>query len=210
MDNKFIRLNTVFELPENVKEAIIDLSKEIVKNHEALFVLDGINFYPHITIYSPEYPESNFDKVLRAVEEIAKNTKRFEFIYEKKENHEGFIGVGFNLSPEIKNIHREIVNKLNSLREGRIRDKYKMSLDDYKMTFSSEQRENIEKYGYPDAMNLYRPHLTIIRLKNEILAKEVEQNLDWKISNFIVDKIAIYTMGEHGTCKEKLAIFNLI
>jgi len=54
---KFIRLNTVLKLPDKVAEKAVALSHEIVKNSKAVFVLDGIQFHPHITVYSPEYPE---------------------------------------------------------------------------------------------------------------------------------------------------------
>jgi len=196
--NKFVRLNTAFKPPENIAEKAIGLSREISKNNEVFFVLDGIQFYPHITIYSPEYPEKNLDKMLEKVAEIASTTEKFKLTLKGISSSQGFISIKFDYTQEIKKIHEGIVLELNSLREGHIREKY--TADDYKMSFTQEQQENIKKYGYPDSMSLYSPHLTIIRLKDESLAKTISEEIKWDIPEFTVEKIAIYKMGEHGTC----------
>ena len=205
--NKFVRLNITFKLPENIAEKAIGLSREISKNNEAFFVLDNVQFHPHITIYSPEYPEKNLGKALEKVAEIASNTEKVNLTLKGIISGQGFIGVKFNYTQEIKKIHERIVLELNSLREGYIREKY--TVDDYKMNFTQEQQENIKKYGYPDSMGLYLPHLTIIRLKDEQLAKAVLEEIRWDILEFTIEKVAIYEMGEHGTCRELVKKFNL-
>ncbi len=205
--NKFIRLNIAFKLPKNVAERAIGLSREISKNNEAFFVLDGIQFYPHITIYSPEYPEKNLDKMLERVAEIANTTEKVNLTLKGISSGQGFISIKFDYTQEVKKIHEGIVLELNSLREGHIREKY---TDDYKMSFTQKQQENIKKYGYPDSMSLYFPHLTIIRLKDESLAKTISEEIKWDVPEFTVEKIAIYKMGEHGTCRELAKEISLI
>lgn len=205
--NKFTRLNITFKLPESVAEKAISLSRKISKNNETIFVLDGIQFHPHITIYSPEYPEKNLDKVLEKVAEIASNTEKVNLVSKGISSDQGFISVEFNYTPELKEIHEESVLKLNSLREGHIREKY--TADNYKMRFTLKQQESIKKYGYPDSMSLYFPHLTVIRLKDELLAKNISEQIRWDIPEFTADKIAVYKMGEHGTCRELVKKFNL-
>ncbi|UCD04566.1 MAG: 2'-5' RNA ligase family protein [Candidatus Woesearchaeota archaeon] len=208
VDLDYIRLNVAFKPPEEVIEKAINLSQEVSKNKEVFFILDGIQFHPHITIYSPKFPKSNLNKVLEIVEEIAKNTSRVEFQVKNIRVYKRFISVNFNYSLDVKSLHEEIVAKLNPLREGCIRKEYEEG-SDYHMKFSSEQKENIKKYGYPESMNLYKPHLTIIRLKEESLAGEVVKSIKWDIPQFIVDKIAVYEMGEHGTCRALVKEFNL-
>ena len=205
--NKFVRLNTAFKLPEDIAEKAISLSSETSKNNEAFFVLDGIQFHPHITIYSPEYPEKNLDKVLEKVAEIASKTEKVKLTLKGISSYQGSISIKFDYTKEIKKIHEGIISELNSLREGHIREKY--TADDYKMKFTKEQQENIKKYGYPYSMGLYFPHLTIIRLKDEQLAKAVLEEIRWDILEFTIEKVAIYEMGEHGTCRELVKKFNL-
>lgn len=207
-ENKFIRLNTAFKPPKYIAEKAIVLSREISKENGVFFVLDAIHFHPHITIYSPEYPKSNIDKILKIIEKITSNTAKLKFQFLKISGEQGFISVKFNYSPEIKSFHEEIVTKLNPLREGRIKGRRKEG-SDYQMNFNPEQKENIKKYGYPDAMNLYSPHLTITRLKEESSVEQISKNLNWDISQFTVDEIGVYKMGEHGTCQELVKEFNL-
>ena len=205
--NKFTRLNTVFNLPEDIAEKAISLSSETSKNNEAFFVLDGIQFHPHITIYSPEYPEKNLDKVLEKVAEIASKTEKVKLTLKGISSYQGFISIKFDYTEEIKKIHEGIVSELNFLREGHIREKY--TTNNYKMNFTQEQQENIKRYGYPGSMALYSSHLTIVRLKDERLAKAISKEIKWDIPEFTIEKIAVYKMGEHGTCRELVKTFSL-
>ncbi len=207
MSDNFIRLNTVFKLPDDVAREAIALSREIGGKNEAFFVLDDIQFLPHITIYSPEYPKKNLDKVLKKVGEIANNTEKVNLISKEISSGERFIIVEFDYTQAIKKIHEEVVLTINSLREGRLWEKY--TSGDYKIKFNPEQQKNIEKYGYPNSMSLYLPHLTIIRLKDELSAGAISKNIKWSIPRFTVDKIAIYEMGKHGTCKSLVKEFKL-
>jgi 2'-5' RNA ligase len=208
LPSDFLRLNTAFKLPMNATEKAIALSQEIGRNYKTFFIIDNVQFYPHITIYSPEYPQLNINKILKVVERITSNASQIYFRFRKINSNQGFISIGFDYSPEIKRLHEEIVKKLNPLRMERIRKGY-LEDSDYHMEFSQKQKENIKNYGYPDVMDLYKPHLTIARLKNESLAQKVSKDVNWDIPEFSVDKLAIYEMGEHGTCKELIKEFEL-
>lgn len=201
----FIRLNTAFIPPKEVSEKAIELSKAISSSADAYFVLDGIQSYPHITIYPPEYPEENVAKLLETVDQITKSLSQLDFKFKNLDSGQGYLGVAFEHSDEIQQVHEKLVSVLNPLREGRIRDKYA----EYYMKFNSEQLQNIERYGYPGAMNLYNPHLTITRLKNEDEAEQALSDIRWDILEFMVNKIGVYKMGEHGTCRELVKEFNL-
>lgn len=202
---KFIRLNTAFIPPKEVSEKAIELSRSISDSADAYFVLDGIRFYPHITIYPPEYPEEKVSEVLEAVEQISRSFSPIKFKYRRIDSLEGYVGISFKHTLEIKTIHEQLIKTLNPLREGRIREKY----SEYQMEFTSAQLENIKSYGYPDAMSLYNPHLTITRLKDENKIREILEKIKWGILEFTVDKIGIYKTGEHGTCRELIKEFSL-
>ena len=115
--------------------------------------------------------------------------------------------MGFVSSPEIKRLHERIVKILNPLREGHLKGKYEAPA--YRMKLSQEKKENIAKYGYPGAMTLYHPHLSIIRLEEEFSAEKVAETIKWNAVEFIVDKLVVYTMGENGTCNKLVREFAL-
>ena len=206
--DKLVRLNIAFKPSKNVIEKVVSISREIGKNNGIFFVLDNIQFHPHITIYAPKYRKDDINKVLKDVKEIAKNTGNIEFQFQKASGGQGFIGVKFNYSPDIKKLHEKIVAKLNPLQKKDIKNENQES-SDYHYNFSPEQKKNIKKYGYPDAMALYSPHLTITRLKNEFLTESILKNINWDIPVFTTNQIAVYEMGEHGSCKKLIKEFYL-
>ncbi|MCK5320453.1 DUF1045 domain-containing protein [Candidatus Parcubacteria bacterium] len=204
-EEKYIRLNIVIKPPIKVIEEIIKLSKSIADEYSHEFILDGKNFYPHITVYSPLYPKKNLKKVINKVGDFANNFRTIDLETKKIKEGQAYIGVEFEYTNDIKKFHELVVEKLNPLREGSYKPIYDAA--DYRMKISEEKKENIAKYGYPNAMTLYRPHMTIIRLKNEAEAKKVASEIDWKIKSFKADAIAVYKMGDHGTCIELVKEF---
>lgn len=201
--NKFIKLNVAFRPPKEIRKKVISLGRKISEKYETFFALDDNKFFPHITIYSVDYPMVNYENVLKELEKISLKSSKIIFKFKEIDHLYGYIGIVSQLTPEIKKIHKNIIKQLNYLREGHIRDKY------LKKTYSAKQKKNIKQYGCPDAINLYNPHITITRLKNSQQTKEVVKNIKWKDRKFIIDKIAIYLSSGHGTCIKLIKEFNL-
>jgi len=208
MTKEFIRLNIALKPPEFFAEKAIELSRELGRQFDSHFILDGAEYFPHITVYSPEFPADNLENILAAVKNIAIKTNKLTLRGDQFEAEQGFAGVKFELTDKIKKLHENIVALLNPLREDHIREKYEAP--DYKMKFSPEKIDNIKKYGSASVMELYNPHLTIIRLINEEQANKVAKNLKWEIPEFEASELGIYKMGDHGTCKELVEKFELI
>lgn len=206
MDDDFIRINIAFKPPIEVAELVAGISKDISRRAETYFVIDNQNYFPHITIYSPEYPDHNFEKIVETVENIAKGFSPPKFIFREIKAGQGFVTLDLDYSEEMKRIHETIVENLNPLRENHIRQKY---TDSYMMKFSEEKKENIRKYGYPDSMAFYHPHMSLARLKDESLAEKVAREITWPVKDFEVEKLAAYKMGNHGTCIELAREFTL-
>jgi 2'-5' RNA ligase len=207
MENKFIRLNIAFKPPEIIATKAIALSKKLSRESEPHFVLDGVSVYPHITVYAPEFPEKNLDKILAAARNIAETTKKIKMSGDQFKANQGFVGIKFALTDEIKKFHEKVVALLNPLREDH--NRVKCEAADYKMKLSPKKMENNKKYGYPDALELYNPHLTIIRLADEKQAQAICKNIKWDIPEFEIDELGVYKMGKHGTCRELAGKFEL-
>jgi len=205
----FIRLNTVLRSPPGVGEAITALSREIAETYDEYFILDAEQFFPHVTIYAPEYPSAKQSNVLSSVEAIALKTSRLTLGYVGTTSKQGYVGLRMKLTDEMRDLHIELVEKLNPLRGEQLRAAYREDAADYQMRFSDDQKGNIKKYGFPEAMSLYNPHMTVIRLKDEAEAKEVAERLSWIIDSFEFTQLGVYAMGDHGTCIEELAAFDL-
>lgn len=198
MTNNCQRINIAVKLPRDIFGEVIELSNEISKDNDAYFALDGSNFIPHITLYSPEYPSENIDKVLNTASQIIKNTLAFTARFTEIRSHFGYIDIALGKTEEWIDLHERIVNELNPLRDGHLREKY-LDSEELKQ-YTNQQQEYIKKYGYPEVLNSFTPHLTVGRLRDEVLAKEVARSLDFPFKDFQVTHLAAFTMGDHGTC----------
>lgn len=207
MSNDYQRINIAVKLPENIFREAIKLSREISKGNQAHFVLDGISFIPHITLYSPEYPSKNTDGVLEKVGRVIKDNSAFIVHPIEIRFHLGYIDIAFKKTTEWLALHKSIVNKLNPFRENHLREKYSDS-EELKQ-YSDQQQEYIKKYGYPEVFDSFTPHLTLSRLEDEKAAEKVTASLDFLFREFQVDTLAAFTMGKHGTCHGILKEWNL-
>ena len=206
----FVCLNTALKVPDSVAERAIELSREVARDNKPKFVLDGVEFHPHITVYSPEYPESRTEDVLRGVEEIAGDTNQIKLRYKEQASERGFIGIRFELTRELQSLHEALIHEINPLRVGHLGEVYIKTDSDYDMKFSAEQQKEIEEYGHPAVMDSYDPHVTIIRLEDKEDAEDIAGSLKWDIEESVVQKLAVYTMGDNGTCRELVKEFDLV
>lgn len=213
--SKYIRLNIAIIPPQKVANAAIELSQELSKMGKVSFILDGRNFHPHVTCYSPEFPAKNLDKITARLEALSKEYRAFENQLEGlKQTWEdpGGVEVKLQRSKHIDELHRKIIKELNPLREGRLREKYRHS--DYPLKFPEERRELMTrmmiKVGYPRVLDAYNPHISITRFENPKITEKSIEKAEWKINTMRVEKIGIFTMGDHGTCKKLLNEFSLL
>lgn len=201
----FTRINIAVKPPHEVVEQVIALSKDLGTHEESFFVLDGLHYFPHLTLYSPEYPEKNIADVLSSVEEIVSQTKSFTATVTFVNSHLGYIDLAIEKTAAWDMVHKTVVDRLNPYREGHIREKYTSKFEAY----SPKQQEYIQEYGYSEVFSTFRPHLTIIRLKDEERAEEVAKKLNFPLHSFQVTELAAYTMGDHGTCTGIIKEFSI-
>ncbi|MCH7641024.1 2'-5' RNA ligase family protein [Patescibacteria group bacterium] len=213
--SEYLRLNIAIIPPEEVAIAAIKLSQELSKLGKASFILDGRDFHPHVTCYSPEFPVKNLDKIVARLETLAKEYRAFENKLEgfvPTPEDPGTVEVKLKKSKEIDELHRKIIKELNPLREGHLREKYRRP--DFPLKFPEDRRELMTKImkevGYPRVLDAYGPHISIIRFENPEIAEEAIEKTEWKINSMRVEKIGIFTMGDYGTCKKLLNEFSLL
>lgn len=208
----FIRLNVALKVPNDAAERAIRLSHGIAEEHKAFFILDGEELHPHITVYSTEYPANNRDKIFESLKNVSRRNKSMNLRFTDFGAEYGWIGINIKNSREILNLHKEVITELNPLRDGHIREEYGEPSRKHpiKIEFSPEQQENIDNYGHPMVMDLYKPHMTIIRLESVEEAATATEDLKWGVENFTATSLAAYRSGEHGTCRELIQEFSFV
>lgn len=158
---------------------------------------------PHISLYQAAYPQRNRGALIEAVNGIARRqTMLFEVTLRGFSVFwDTFVFWDAVKTAALTRLHRELLEVLNPLREGKLLPIHEQLLADE--SIPRGLRESIRRYGNPLCGDEERPHLTLTRLKEaaktnvalEILRAELGTELSFP-ANFI----AIGDVGPHGTC----------
>ncbi len=203
MSKGSISCNIAILPPESITEKAIKLSK-MLKKHGTLFVLDKKKYYPHVTLYMTEFPAKNLKFVKKTLQQLTPKTKPFEIKFVRyRQSKDGYTDISFKRNKNILQLHKKVVHRINSLREGLVRPK---DLARFRQ-FSKEKQKNLRLYGYDNVLSEFIPHLTLAKLERAD-KKELSRLSNFDFS-FIVKEIGLFQSAEHGTCKKLIARFQL-
>jgi len=199
-----VLLNVCIIPPASVGTMCIELSKSL-DSKNTLFVLDGVNRFPHMTLFMARFPKSAIPEVIAHVQEIAESTKEFVC------KHAGYFmtdgqhaEVSYVKSKELLDLHEKVIEMLKRYRYSAgnpVAEKY---FDPY----TSKQKVNAQETGYDLAHSLYRPHITLTRYKTN----EDRQPFlpDAKNLSFVANTIAVYKADDNGAVFEELGTYRVV
>lgn len=202
-----LRINIAFRVPKEVENEALRIAASLAKTKDSFFFLDGITALPHISLYAPVVSEKNVDEVLQVVEEKAKEIEQLYVTLKEIAEGQGFITLEFGLTPDIKKAQDAIVRAVEPFREKVVEEKFVGGVD-YAMNLSQGSLQSIEKYGSVGIVN-YHPHITLLQVIDPIDAKLTKRKVLWSIPRFLVSKIGVFAMGDHGVCTELIEEFPL-
>jgi 2'-5' RNA ligase len=195
--------NIVIYPPKDIATKAIKMSKTFKKKGGS-FVLDGTNYFPHITIYMTEFPLKNISKVKKLLKQLVSEIKPFQITAsDYRQNKDGYIDVNYKKTNNIKELQKKVIKLLNPLREGLLRPKDKERME----KFSKSHQKNIKLYGYRGVGTEFYPHLTFTKL--EQFNKSALSKIRKKNFSFKVNRIGLFYLGEYGTCRKLIQIFDL-
>ena len=194
--------NIVIYPPADISKKAAEVSKKL-KRKGGLFVLDGKSYFPHITIYMTEFPVKNVPRIRKILREFAAKTKSFHATSLKyRQSKDGYIDVDYRKSKEVKGLQKKILSLLNPLREELLRPKDKARMSE----LSKAQQRNIMRYGYRSVGAEFFPHLTFTKL--EKFDKSALSKIEKPNFSFEVGKIGLFYLGDYGTCRKLIEIFD--
>lgn len=185
----------------------IEASK-LTKQYESFFTLEDGKFYPHMSLYMFQLNEGDISRVEEVLANIAKDTATVSARATTYRLGEGF-GVGYvdpeyEITDELSSLQHRVKEAVNPIRAG-------MRESDVKKMQDAEGLKlvNLQKYGYPAVGDLFRPHITLTRLKEH--NPKVLELLPQDVSTFsgVFDRLGLFEMGENGTCIRKIVEFTL-
>ena len=183
-------------------------SSLITQKYDSFFTLEDGKYYPHMSLYMFQLNEVDIPKVEEILTGIAKDTQAVTASATTYSLGTGF-GVGYvdpeyEVSEKLSSLQNRVIEAVNPIRAG-------MRESDVRKMQDAEglRLENLQKYGYPAIGDLFRPHITLTRLKEH--NPEVLELLPQDVSTFsgVFDRLGLFEMGENGTCIRKIAEFPL-
>jgi hypothetical protein len=186
-----------------LRDIAISQSQKLAKDEDgAYFVLSEDTCVPHLSLYMVQLKVSDLPKVEDWMRKLAATITPLQLEACRTSQVRGYLDVEYRGSDLLNAVQMQVVNALNPIREG-------MPAKEIERMNAAEglKRQNFQKYGYPNVGDLFRPHLTFTRLKNE----EADFNLE-DISKFsgVFNKLGVFEVGDHGTCTKEIRPFELL
>ena len=174
-----MKYNIAISLPDDIRDKAIEMSALIVKNG-GIFALSTQDNFPHMTITHFKCSSAEgLDNVVRELEVGLTNVQTFDINQFKYRMNSGWVDVSFKLDKNILSI--------------------------YDMVLTNLQKNNCTKTSSNWDDNL--PHITFSKFDS---SKDFNiETLPKYDFSFIVDRIGVFELGEHGTNKKLLKQFSL-
>ena len=188
---------------------MLKLAELVADKKSVYFYTDGRKFLPHVTIHTLEFPVNNSEMVCEEVEKITLGSKPMELTFKRVYTGWGYIGVEFTKTEQIDNFHKLIIENLNPLREGRLREKYETEISENK--YPKKQVKYIGKYGYHNVLEYFMPHLTLARFTDEDETEEAARPLESiiELPDTRAYDVGVCEVGTHGTITRVIKNFRL-
>lgn len=179
------------------------------KRFESFFTLEDGKYYPHMSLYMFQLDEADVPRVEEVLTRVAKETK---VVHARATTYSlgtgfgvGYVDPEYEVTDALRSLQDRVIESVNPIRAG-MRESDSRKMQDAE----GLKLENLQKYGYPAIGSLFRPHITLTRLKehNPDVLNLLPNNID--TFSGVFDRIGLFEMGENGTCIRKIAEFPLL
>ncbi len=197
--------DVVIEVGEEVAAIARSVSEFLATQKEVCFTLDTTKHVPHVTLYHVSLEETQLPSVLAALSEVASALSFFPIHQTEYQLGDGrWVSMRYEREEFIQKLHNLVLEVVGKLR---VKEEGTQQTEEWSDR-SPERQENLELYGASEIRSLYIPHLTLTRLveKSDMDILDSLPGLDF---SFTASAIALYELGEYGTCHSLLGIFPL-
>jgi 2'-5' RNA ligase len=196
------QLTVALQLPPAIRDHALEQSKRVAAEHPVHFTLNNVSVFPHVTLYAAAFLEIYQAEVVQELTDLTVGQDPLVCRMSNVATHEGYLEINLAPSFTLSAVHGRIVERLSPLRTF-----LREPPSAYRMSFSDEQLLNIHDYGYADAFELFRPHVTLTRLIDPRVGMDVAKTIRWEMPTFTANALVLYEMGEHGTCTSLIQEF---
>lgn len=201
-------LRNIVILPdEETKSYAIECSEAVAASYQTNFILDGQQYYPHITLYQAAYPSDVQPRMEQTLASLARAIQPFDVTLDRFETLMGFIFYAVRKDEQLYALHEQTLTAFNNLRQGALIPDDRNRLEEPHVP--GNIKDSIRTYGYALAKDLYSPHITITRLTDFDDTDQASHILDATPHTFTVRSIHLSDVGHDGTCNNILVSYPL-
>lgn len=176
------------------------MSEWVNARYLTAFVLDRIDRVPHLSLYHFATDGESLPKIIQSLNLLTRSQECFEISaigYDT--TNLPWLGVLYERDEALLKLHQNVLEIVAPFRERKNYDQMEEWSD-----ISPERQENLELYGWSEARSLYRPHITITRFQQAV-GEAVIDTLPMPAFSFYGTALALYELGEYGTCHNLIA-----
>lgn len=204
---KIVNRNVVLLPPKSVMDEAIRRSALAAEVTLSKVTLDDKNCLPHLTLHQFAIPEEN---LMALDEEVGSIVGETSFIQVALSGYSLFGGGGIfwdaDKDHRLRSFHQQLVDVIDSLREGYIMDQHREFLTSA-TDIGKERRKSLGRWGNPLAMNTFWPHITLASCETEEEARKAISALPDGPMEFEAASVHITEVGPNGTCPGSLMEF---
>ncbi len=189
-----------------LREQAIATSEQLAKQKGGQFILDD-QHEPHLSLYMVPLEADVVQEAVARLEIVAQAIGPQAVRAVAYQLARGYLDVEFKKTEALVAIQKDVVDRINPLRRNAIME-FDASLVD---KVFGEVLENIMKYGFRTVgPNHFRPHMTFTRFADEHTRVDLRGGMP-RLATFsgTFDRLGLYKLGQHGTCSELVAAFDL-
>lgn len=194
-------------LPDEALAQKAIAASQKLSEYDSFFTLEPGKVYPHLSLYMFQLNESDISKVDQALQKIASQHRTILATATEYRIGEGFavgyIDPEYEVTSELAALQQVVIEAVNPIRAGmRQKDIAKMA------DARGVKLDNLKDYGYPAIGELFRPHVTLTRLKeHKPEALEVLPDIHEFSGTFT--RLGLFEMGDNGTCVRQIKTIDL-
>ena len=179
-------------------------ASQTLQQFDSLFVLKDGEYFPHASLYMLQLKVEDLPEVEEVLAAIANVTMALELQACRYDHATGFIDAEYEKAPALVHLQRDVIKALNPIRDGmRKKDIERMQ------NAQGLALENFQAYGYKYVGELFRPHMTLTRLKEDN-PKALEVLHQFSTFNGVFTRLGLFEMGDNGTCVREIKTFDFL
>lgn len=194
-EDKKIAVDIVLLLPQEIIDKCVFVNSKL-DNSDYVSFNDGYN--PHITLGMGCVDVDKLENFKNEIATISKNTQQLQLTIVEFSG-DNFFGFKIGKNQRALDLHSSIMKVLKDM-SACIEAKPEMFYESEKVRYDGGLINWVSNFITEHSNDKYDPHISI--------GKGERPHIDFPIQ-FFAKKIGIFHLGSHGTCKEKLAEFDL-